>query len=114
MRKAELNFSAEGRAEVEALHARIVASLQLATNVFLSDDEILAAHLLEEKHAIGELNRSATLRHLERLRQGNAESIETSAIHVDLLRDFRRISSHTAAIAHSVLEAPLISPRHAP
>ena len=113
MRKADLYFSTEGKAELEALHARVVGSLQMATNVFLADDEDLAAHLLEEKHAIGELNRCATLRHLERLRQGNAESIETSAIHVDLLRDFKRISSHTAAIAHSVLDAPLMSSRHA-
>lgn len=113
MRKADLSFSQEGRAEIEALHARIVANLQMATNVFMSGDEDLAEHLLEEKRAFRDLDRDATERHLERLRLGNAVSIETSSIHVDLLRDLKRINSHAAAVAYSVLDAPLISPRHA-
>lgn len=113
MHKADLSFSREGQAEIERLHSRIVANLQMATNVFMSGDEELAEHLLEEKRAFRDLDRDATQRHLERLRLGNAVSIETSAIHVDLLRDLKRINSHAAAIAYSVLDAPLISSRHA-
>jgi phosphate:Na+ symporter len=113
MRKTNRSFSKEGRAEIEALHARIVANLQMATNVFMSDDEDLAEHLIEEKRTFRDLDRDATQRHLERLRLGNAVSMETSSIHVDLLRDLRRINSHAAAIAYSVLDAPLSSPRHA-
>ena len=42
--------------------------------------------------------------------------VKVSAVevkHVDLLRDLKRINSHAVAIAYSVLDAPLISPRHA-
>ena len=41
---------------------------------------------------------------LERLREGNAASIDTSAIHLDLLRDLKRIHSHLTAIAYTITE----------
>ena len=43
--------------------------------------------------------------HLARLREGRPESIETSALHIDILRDLKRIHSHICAVAYPVLEA---------
>jgi len=113
MCKTNFSFSKEGRAELETLHARIVANMQMAINVFISGDEDLAEHLIDEKMAFRELDGKATQCHLERLCLGSAESMETSSIHVDLLRDLRRINSHAAAIVYSVLDGSLISARHA-
>ncbi|MGA7233525.1 MAG: Na/Pi cotransporter family protein, partial [Xanthobacteraceae bacterium] len=43
-------------------------------------------------------------RHFERLREGRAESIETSSLHLDILRDHKRIHSHVCSVAYPVLE----------
>jgi len=63
--------------------------------------------------AIPGIERAAAERHLARLRQGRPESIETSALHLDILRDFKRINSHITSVAYPILEAAgaLISTR---
>ena len=45
------------------------------------------------------------IRHLDRLREGRPESIETTSLHLDVLRDLRRIHSHICSVAYPVLEA---------
>jgi phosphate:Na+ symporter len=49
--------------------------------------------------------RRLTERHLERLRSGKPESIETSSLHLDVLRDLKRINSHLTSVAYPILEA---------
>ena len=44
-------------------------------------------------------------RHFARLREGRAESIETSSIHLDIIRDLKRINSHLTSVAYPILEA---------
>lgn len=39
-----------------------------------------------------------------RLRAGEPESRETSSLHLDILRDLKRINAHAAAIAHPILD----------
>jgi hypothetical protein len=43
--------------------------------------------------------------HLARLREGRPESIEPSSLHLDVLRDLKRIHSHICSAAYPVLEA---------
>ena len=43
--------------------------------------------------------------HFARLREGRPESIETSAIHMDVIRDLKRINGHLASVAYPILEA---------
>ena len=40
-----------------------------------------------------------------RLRAGRPESIETTAIHLDIVRDLKRINSHLTSVAYPILEA---------
>jgi phosphate:Na+ symporter len=103
--KRKLRFSEEGFAEICALHGRLLANLKLALSVFLSGEEATARQLIEEKVQFRELERAAAERHLARLRQGRPESIETSALHLDILRDFKRINSHITSVAYPILEA---------
>jgi phosphate:Na+ symporter len=42
--------------------------------------------------------------HMERLREERPESISTSSLHMDILRDLKRIHSHIVAIAYPILE----------
>jgi phosphate:Na+ symporter len=48
---------------------------------------------------------AAAENHLRRLRDGRPESIETSSLHLDVLRDLKRIHSHICAVAYPALEA---------
>ena len=103
--KNRYKFSAEGAAELTALHRRVVDNLQLALGVFMSGDPAIARRLLEEKVQIREAERAASDSHLARLREGRPESVETSSLHLDVLRDLKRIHSHLCSVAYPVLEA---------
>jgi phosphate:Na+ symporter len=58
-----------------------------------------------EKAELRSIELAAGERHFERLREGRPESIETSSLHLDVLRDLRRIHSHLCSVAYPVLEA---------
>ncbi len=98
-------FSPEGSAEIRDFHMRVTHSLQLALNVLASRDIALARQLFDEKPGMRAAERRATETHYERLRSGVPESIETSSIHLDVLRDLKRIHGHVTAIAYPILEA---------
>jgi phosphate:Na+ symporter len=103
--KNRLSFSEEGAAELEQFHGRVVDNLKLAFSVFMSGDVRIARRLVEEKVAIREAERSAAENHFARLREGRTESVETSSLHLDILRDLKRIFSHICAVGYPVLEA---------
>ena len=103
--KYQLRFSDQGLAEITALHGRVADNLQLAMNVFVSGDRDLARRLLSEKDHFRDLERQAAESHHERLRHGQRESIETSSLHLDVLRDLKRINSHLTSVAYPILEA---------
>jgi phosphate:Na+ symporter len=42
--------------------------------------------------------------HIDRLRAGLAESVETSEIHLDVLTNLKRISSHVTALVYPIVE----------
>jgi phosphate:Na+ symporter len=48
--------------------------------------------------------RQAAESHLARLRAGRRESIDSSALHLDVLRDLKRIHSHICAVAFPILD----------
>ncbi len=98
-------FSPEGLAEIGRFHGRVMDSLQLALNVLASRDIALARRLFAEKPAMRAAEREATEAHYERLRGGVPESIETSSIHLDVLRDLKRIHGHITSVAYPILEA---------
>jgi phosphate:Na+ symporter len=103
--KNRFKFSPEGAAELQALHRRVLDNLKLALSVFMSGDASIARQLLREKVQIREAERSASESHLARLREGRPESVETSSLHLDVLRDLKRIHSHICSVAYPVLEA---------
>jgi phosphate:Na+ symporter len=102
--KRRLKFSPEGETELRAFHQRVLDSLKLALGVFMSGDVALARQLIREKVPVREAERAAAESHLARLREGRPESIETSSLHLDVLRDLKRIHSHICAAAYPVLE----------
>ncbi|RXT34625.1 Na/Pi cotransporter family protein [Bradyrhizobium betae] len=103
--KRRLQFSAEGAEELAAFHKRTMDSLRIAFGVFMSGDANEARKLLVEKTALKNTELSAVERHLDRLREGRSETIETTSLHLDVLRDLRRIHSHICSVAYPVLDA---------
>jgi phosphate:Na+ symporter len=98
-------FSPEGMAELRAFHGLVLENLRLALNVFTTRDITLARRLVAEKTAMREAEAKAADSHYARLREGRMESIETSSIHMDVIRDLKRINGHLASVAYPILEA---------
>ena len=103
--KRQLRFSDEGAAELQEFHHIVRDNLKLAMTIFLSGDVKLARQLLDEKSRIRELEFAAAENHMNRLREGRIESLETSSLHLDILRDLKRIHSHICSAAYPALEA---------
>jgi phosphate:Na+ symporter len=103
--KGNLQFSGEGASEIAAFHRQVLESFGLALGVFMSGDASGARVLLSEKMRLRDAERSAAEHHLARLREGRPESMETTSLHLDVLRDLKRIHSHICSVAYPVLEA---------
>jgi phosphate:Na+ symporter len=102
--RRKLRFSNEGAAEITAILERLSETQRLAAAVFVSGDIRSARLLIKEKEVIRDLETQATEAHFARMRSGLTESVETSALHIDILRDLRRINAHLVAAAYPVLD----------
>ena len=104
--KRGLMFSA---AEVEPLGRildRLRTNLRAAAALLVTGDDRAARLLVEEKEIFRSLEAEATAAHFEDLREGRIASVETSALHLDALRDMKRVNAHlVAAAAYPVLES---------
>ena len=103
--KRKFQFSSEGAEELAAFHKRILESLRLALGVFMSGDLKEAHKLIAEKTQLRNAGLAAAERHLGRLREGRPETLETTSLHLDVLRDLKRIHSHICSVAYPVLDA---------
>lgn len=102
--KRGLAFSSEGQAEIHGMLERLAGNVTAASAVFMTDDARAARSLLSEKEVFRDLEAEATETHFARIRAGRVESRETSSLHLDILRDAKRINSHIAAAAYPVLD----------
>lgn len=102
--KRKLVFSKEGATELEAFHQEVLNNLKLAFSVFMSGDVRMARQLIAEKDKLRTAEMQTAESHLGRLREGRPESIESSSLHLDILRDLKRIHSHLCSVAYPVLE----------
>src|SRR5207248_5581074 len=112
--KRGLAFSVEGQAEIRGMLERLAGNVHSAAAVFMTDDARAARSLLGEKEVFRDLEARATEAHFARIRAGRVESVETSALHLDVLRDLKRINAHLAAAAYPVLDnlGELLPSRH--
>ena len=98
------NFSRQGFTEISSLHATVMDNMALAQNVFMTGDVKMARRLYEEKSKLRNQELMASENHFKRLSQGVAETIATSSLHLDILRDLRRINSYVSLIAYQILD----------
>ncbi|MDW9359608.1 Na/Pi cotransporter family protein [Sinorhizobium meliloti] len=100
----QLSFSAEGAAEIEELYRVTLENLRLAQSILVTGDLQLARQLIESKVDIRHLEERSAANHMARLRDGMIDSLRTSSLHLDILRDLKRINAHIAAIAYPILK----------
>jgi phosphate:Na+ symporter len=101
--KRGIAFSPEGQAELIAMLDRLISNLTASAALFMHGDKRAAELLTTEKEAFRRLETTALNAHFERLRAGRVDTAETSALHIDALRDLKRINTHIfAASAYSV------------
>ena len=104
MAKRGVVFSDSGRDELLRIVDRLIANVRAAASLFMTGDERAARRLAAEKETFRALEADATDAHFERLRSGRVNSAETSALHLDALRDLKAVNTHiVAAAAYPVL-----------
>ena len=81
----------------------MLANVQLALNVLVSGDLASARQLMREKEEMRRLERASHDQHLRRLQTGTVRSIETSDIHLELVRALKEINSLLATVAYPIL-----------
>lgn len=97
-------FSEAGWAEIVEFHGLVSKNLESAIAAFAANDRGLAQQVLDQRPLMRQRERELRESHLERLRAGLAESLETSEIHLDILTNLKRISSHVSALVFPILE----------
>ncbi|NCO02827.1 MAG: Na/Pi cotransporter family protein [Alphaproteobacteria bacterium] len=102
--KQQTQFSEEGFKDIKNIHELVLASVQLAQSVFVSGDLEMAKRLLEDKQVIREEEISGMASHIERLSEGLPDTIATSTLHLDIVRDYRRINTYMCTVAYPLLE----------
>ncbi|AYG59792.1 Na/Pi cotransporter family protein [Rhizobium jaguaris] len=99
-----LTFSEDGYQELLSLFDLTVDNLRIAQTIFVTRDFNLARQLMEVKVDVRRLEKQSAERHLERLRDGRVDSLQTSSLHLDMLRDLKRINAHIVSVAHPILD----------
>ena len=98
-------FSEPGEAELMEFHAhdrRRTSSGRSSRS--RPSDRTLAHEVLDQRPVIRQRERELRQSHIDRLRAGLAESVETSEIHLDVLTNLKRISSHVTALVYPIVE----------
>jgi phosphate:Na+ symporter len=107
-------FSVEEIDVIAAMHAELLDSLRLAVAIFLNGDARDATRLVVRKAALRRMETQATALHVRQLRDaaggahaGDGDKLavvaEESGLFLKIVSDLRRVHSHIATFAYSVL-----------
>lgn len=73
--------------EIEDLFGDTIENLRLAQRVFINRDAGIARRLMEAKVTIRHKERASVASHMTRLQDGRPDSLQTTSLHMDVLRD---------------------------
>jgi phosphate:Na+ symporter len=99
-----ITFSQEGWDEIFLFHKKTIENFDTAISAFAAHDRDLADQVLRNKEDLGIMERELVQAHLDRLRKGLRESIETSHIHLDLIGNLARINSLITHIIYPIVD----------
>jgi len=89
---------------IRLLHWELVSSLRLSVTAFLMEDLGAAHQLVLRKEAIRQHEASASREHFKKLRDDKNAWAESGDIFQRVLRDYRRVHHHIAAVAYPVID----------
>jgi phosphate:Na+ symporter len=96
---------ADNEAELVGMLDRLIANTRTAASLFVTEDARIARSLAEEKVAFRRAEQAATTSHFAHMRDGFSAASQSSALHLDLIRDMKLVNSHiVAAAAYPVLD----------
>ncbi|MEP0962167.1 MAG: Na/Pi cotransporter family protein [Roseobacter sp.] len=98
-----LQFSQQGREEIRDFADRVQSNVQLALNVMLNQNPAEARALVAAKEKVRKVEQKLQRSHIARLREGLAESIETSNIHQETLRALKVINTAFSMVGYPIL-----------
>ena len=98
-------FSDAGEAELMDFHGQVTKNLERAVVAVASWDRGLAHEVLDQRATIRQRERDLRQSHIDRLRAGLPESLETSEIHLDVLTNLKRVNSHVTALVYPIVES---------
>lgn len=98
-----LHFSKKGSKEINDFSDKILSNVQLALNVMMNQNPGEAEELVAAKDKIRIVEQKLQRLHIGRLREGLAESIETSNIHQETLRALKQINTSFCIVGYSIL-----------
>ena len=112
--KRGLIFSPDCQAELLGVIHRLIGNVRASASLLLLEDTRMARLLAAEKQEFRAIEAHATEAHFASLRaslrsglrSGRTDNAETDSLHLDMLRDLKRVNTHlVAATAYSVLES---------
>ena len=99
------SFSPEGAAEMREVFDRVLANLRAAASVFVTENLGAARLLAAEKQTFRTIETRILADHFSRLREAANGVRDAGALHLDLIRDLKRINDHLiSGAAYPVLE----------
>jgi len=103
--KRGLVFSRIEADDLRRIADRLMANVRSAAALLVTGDERAARLLAAEKEVFRSAEAEATVEHFDRLRDGSGPGVELSALHLDALRDLKRVNAYlVGAAAYPVLE----------
>jgi phosphate:Na+ symporter len=103
--KRGLQLSKKDQEEMRRVMERLESNLRSAASVFMTEDARAARILADEKAAFRDIEARAMAAHFGQLRGKDVAPAETSPLHLDLLRDLKRVNDHlVAGAAYPVLQ----------
>ena len=97
-------FSEAGEAELIEFHGIVSKNLERAIAGFAANDRTSPRRCSTSGRWSASASASSAHSHLAGSGAGLAESLETSEIHLDVLTNLKRISSHVTALVFPILE----------
>lgn len=101
----EVWFSDEGWAELDGFYKKVAENMLIAETAFATRSPLLAQRLLRHKQSLNEEARWLRDNHFKRLRQGQTQSHESSAVHLDILTHLKRINSSVTHVAYAIVQS---------
>lgn len=102
MQQQGMELSEEGWQELSMMHQAIKRNYENAIKAFETDDQDLARKVIRLNPEVVKMEKSLRYSHFSRL-QENQKTLETSAVHLDLVNNLLRINNHALSIAQATI-----------